>query len=122
MSNIAIDLVRNGEVAILLVEGEKPVVAMSARQLEELILTLGELRSQMRPRVDNDFALGQSVPAVTSVTTRVETDGLEVMNIMHLRDPRFGWLHYALTPAETRGLITELEAVLGKISITQARN
>src|SRR3954467_14633103 len=73
-----------------------PPVAMKmdVRGIEEFLKNLGELRYAMKPEIPKTFARGQQVSAVPDPAWVTEPDVMQGNSILHIRDPRYGWLHY----------------------------
>src|SRR3954452_1828683 len=67
---------------------------MDVRAIEEFLKNLGELRYAMRPEIPKTFARGQQVSAVPDPAWVTEPDVMQGNSIIHIRDPRYGWLHY----------------------------
>ncbi|RZK89393.1 MAG: hypothetical protein EOO66_16115 [Methylobacterium sp.] len=72
---------------------------LDAESLDALLDSLGELRARMQPPVSPTFSLGQVYDAVPHPVWMMETEVVRGYTILHLKDPRFGWLHYLL-PAD----------------------
>ena len=72
--------------------------------VEEILRNLGQFRDQMKPAVAPTFAMGQKVGAVPDPAWVTEADLLRGHSLLHLRDPRYGWLHYLLPPHEAQKL------------------
>ena len=77
---------------------------IDAEQIDEHIVNLGELRSHMKPPVQNDWALGQKVGAIPNPRWVTEPDLMEGNSLLHVRDPRSGWLHYLIPRSEAEKL------------------
>lgn len=83
-----------------------PVVTfvMTTEVLDELLANLGVFRSQMEPEVPREFALGQRVPAVAGPAWATEPDIMAGETLLHLRDPRFGWLHFLISRWDAKSI------------------
>lgn len=79
-------------------------------QVETLLRHLGQYRAAMVPQVPTDWQPGQTVGAVPDPKWACEPDLLQGHSLLHLRDPRYGWVHYLL-PKKEAG---KLSRVLGK--------
>jgi hypothetical protein len=81
-----------------------PVVTfvMTTEVLDELLTNLGVFRSQMEPEIPRDFALGQRVAAVTGPAWATEPDMMAGDTLLHMRDPRFGWLHFLISRVDAK--------------------
>jgi hypothetical protein len=67
---------------------------MDVRGIEEFLKNLGELRYAMKPEIPKTFPRGQQVSAVPDPAWVSEPDVMQGNSILHIRDPRYGWLHY----------------------------
>lgn len=87
-----------------------PPVALriDVAMVEDMLRNLGEFRAQMEPAVPAQFAMGQKVGAVPDPVWVSEPDLLQGHSLIHLRDPRYGWMHYLLPPHEAAKLATFL--------------
>lgn len=87
----------NGKLVILLPDG--PTLVLDTPQLIDLIEQLATLRGVLG-LVPQDYALGQIChTTVPNPGWATEPEALTGDSIIHLRDPRYGWLHY-LIPRE----------------------
>jgi hypothetical protein len=85
---------------------------LSAGQVEEMLLKLGEFRALMKPAVPAEWPLGQQFRAHRNLRWVTETEAMVGDSVLHLRDPRFGWLHYVFP--------REMARRLGRLFIAQA--
>jgi hypothetical protein len=83
---------------------------LDAAAVENMLVGVGELRAHMLPVPSAGHALGQAVKAVTDPRWASEFDLMLGGSLLHLRDPRFGWLHFLLPKPEARKLGTVLIA------------
>ncbi len=72
--------------------------------VEDILANLGEFRGGMSPEVKRDWAGGQKVRAVPDPRWYTEPDLMRGDSLLHIRDPRFGWLSYLLPREEARKL------------------
>lgn len=72
------------------------VLNLTVEGLEDLLEHLGEFRALMNPPVPAEHALGQRVAAIPDPLWQTEPEAMHGHSILHIRDPRFGWLHYVL--------------------------
>lgn len=88
-----------------------PPVALKldAREVDEMLRNLGEFRAAMQPEAPRTFDRGQLVPTAADPLWQSEPDGISGGSLLHLRDPRFGWLHYLLPRDEARKLADLLQ-------------
>jgi hypothetical protein len=80
------------------------VLRLNAAGVDSLLHGLGGLRMQMQPQPEPEFAAGQQFAAVTDPSLATEVADIEGNSIIHLRDPRFGWLHYMIRKEQARKL------------------
>ena len=72
---------------------------LDATALEKMQAKLGELRALMIPPIHPDWAMGQKVVVRPNPRWVSEPDVMRGDSLLHIRDDRFGWLHY-LIPRE----------------------
>jgi hypothetical protein len=81
---------------------------MDIGEIEGLIVGLGALRADMWPRVPEAYTLGQGIVDDPVVDPNWATEPAVINRgfhtILHIRDPRFGWLHFALPRDDARNL------------------
>ena len=65
---------------------------------------LGEFRALMQPEVGTTWAPGQLFRAIIDPVWSTEPEVMEGNSVLHVRDPRFGWLHYVIPRHEARKL------------------
>jgi hypothetical protein len=78
--------------------------------VEKILENLGKLRSLMQPTIPADHAVGQKVTAVPDPRWVAELDVMRGDSLLHIRDPRYGWLHYLLPRREAGKLASTLQA------------
>src|SRR5712671_5845130 len=78
--------------------------------VEEILKNLGEFRCAMKPEIPTTFAMGQKISAVPDPAWVTEPDAMMGNTILHIRDPRYGWLHYMIPREEARKLASTLQA------------
>lgn len=86
---------------------EPPVdLTFNTADLEQVIHSFGVFRVNMEPEVKREINIppGQKLEAVPDPMWVTEPDALLGNSILHLRDPRFGWLHYVLPREESKKL------------------
>ena len=83
-----------------------PPVALKldAAGVQDLLANLGEFRSFMKPEIEKDWTPGQRAGAIPDPRWMVEPELMRGNSFLHLRDPRFGWLHYVIPREEARKL------------------
>ncbi len=77
---------------------------LDSEQIDNLLVNLGEFRSHMEPPVSDDWALGQKLGALPDPRWAAEPDLMQGDSLLHLRDPRYGWLHYLIPRHEAAKL------------------
>lgn len=77
--------------------------------VEDMLRNLGEFRGGMLPEVPREYAFGQKVLAVPDPIWRTQPDAMLGNSLLHVRDPRFGWLHYLIPKLEALKLATFLK-------------
>lgn len=77
-------------------------------EVEAMIEALGAYRAAMVPRVEDNWPVGQGCAAIVDPKWITEPEVMHGESLLHLRDPRFGWLHYRLPPREALALATLL--------------
>jgi hypothetical protein len=77
--------------------------------VEDLLRNLGDFRSSMNQQVPKTFELGQKVGAVPDPCWVSEPELMHGASLIHLRDPRYGWLHFLLPRPEAAKLGTVLQ-------------
>ncbi|MDQ0559955.1 hypothetical protein QO004_001737 [Rhizobium mesoamericanum] len=88
---------------------DPPVAFMlDAEAVSKLIDRVGQIRAEMLPSYQESWKGGQMVNAVLDPHWYSEPDALLGESLLHIRDPRFGWLHYALPRESARALGTLL--------------
>jgi hypothetical protein len=101
----------NRREAVLRLPG-KPPVGMSLEEVEAVLSKLGIMRGNMVPEVAATWRPGQLTKNVyRNPAWSIETDVLTGDAVLHLRDLRFGWLHYIFTRNEARKLGQALLAI-----------
>lgn len=76
--------------------------------LKAIISALGELRSAMLPEEPGEFVPPQPVLAISDPPWTAEPEQFDECILLHLRDPRFGWLSYSLPKSSAAKLGTHL--------------
>jgi hypothetical protein len=88
--------------------------------INTIIAALGAMRSAMLPEEPTAFVPPKSVHAIPNPGWTVEPELLNGDVLVHLRDPRFGWLHYCLPKGAAERLGTHL-LNLARANITAHR-
>ena len=82
---------------------------LDAAGVDDLLTNLGLLRASMKPEIAPTFDLGQKVGAISNPAWLTEPDLMLGQSLLHLRDPRFGWLHYLIPKEEAKKLADLLQ-------------
>ena len=85
-------------------------LTLDVNGVDDIIKNLGEFRALMTPSVSYDHPLGQRVAAIPDPRWSTEPDVMLGDSLLHIRDPRFGWLHYLIPRHEARQLAGGLQA------------
>jgi hypothetical protein len=89
----------------LTVPGNPPIaLRFTVADVDDILKNLGGLRALMKPEFPRDYAGGQKVRCITDPIWASESDVLMGNSLLHIRDPRYGWLHYMLPKNEARKL------------------
>ena len=81
--------------------------------IDNLHKTLGELRGRMSPEVEKTLGKNETIAAVANPSWVVRPAPTKGDSLLHLRDPRYGWLHYLIPRAEATKLLAFLQSQLG---------
>lgn len=79
-----------------------PIESLSADDLSVMIASLGNLRDQMKPGHPERYVppTGQPVNVILDPAWYISNDWLSGNPVIHIRDPRFGWLGYLIPTSE----------------------
>ena len=84
-------------------------IRFDAGDVDDIISHLGEFRMLMWPEVEKEFKLGQRVGVISDPFWATEPDVNHQNTLLHMRDPRFGWLHYAIPRDEALKLVNYIQ-------------
>jgi hypothetical protein len=80
-----------------------------------ILKNLGEFRGQMTPAIQPErWPGGQKADTIPDPAWYVEQDAERGDIVLHIRDPRFGWLHYAIPRATAQQLAVLLQLANGE--------
>ncbi len=79
-------------------------VDFSAEEIDELLQKLGHMRSLMKPSIKPKFAPGQKVKGLRNPAWMLEAELMLGHSLLHVRDNRYGWLHFAFPHGEAEKL------------------
>ena len=84
----------------------KPPVGLrfNTAEVDETLKNLGEFRASMQPPIPANWSLDQKVEAIPDPAWYTEPEMMMGNSILHIRDPRFGWLHFLLPRENARKL------------------
>ena len=88
------------------------VLKLDVADVEDMLRNLGEFRAAMKPEVPRVRPTGM-VPARPDPIWWSEPDAMQGHSLLHIRDDRYGWLHYLLPPNEAKklGQLLQTQAV-----------
>jgi hypothetical protein len=78
-------------------------LTLDAAGVEDMLRNLGEFRSEMKPEISAEYPAGR-IDAIRDPMWMTRLDPLQGDSIVHIRDLRYGWLHYVL-PAGDAGAL-----------------
>ena len=85
---------------------------LSVGQVDDLLRHLGEMRARMKPVVPPQWKTGQQFNALRRPRWAAEPEVMAGDSVLHIRDLRYGWLHYVFP--------REIARKLGRLLIAQA--
>lgn len=99
MSEAKMELTDDRSAVLITFPGVRPVqVSLNAVELDQMLGVLGDFRMKMLPQVPENWIAGQHVSAVLEPQWMVETTAAGHASVcLHVRDPRFGWLHFCMS-------------------------
>ena len=93
------------EAAAVTFSTDPPVtMTLTLNGVKSMIEKLGELRAAMIPEEPTIFIPGPTITAISNPSWTTEPELFQGDSLLHLRDPRFGWLHYCIPRDEARQL------------------
>jgi hypothetical protein len=87
-------------------------LTLSATDVETILKDLGSLRWDMQPEVPDAVTTDAKEDPVLDPAWETAPDESGENALLHIRDPRFGWLHYAIPrdeAAKLAGFLQEAE-------------
>ncbi len=98
----------------LTLPGNPPAkLKLDAAGVEELLATLGKIRLGLSPEVPRGLADGQAINVLPNPFWIMAPAGAVGDALLHLRDPRYGWLHYQIPKSESSKLLQFLQKLAG---------
>ena len=101
------ELAEDCKTLYLMIPTEPPVrIRWDTAGVETLQKSLGVFRERMQPKIPATFAVGQGlrVEAAINPGWSAEPEMLEGNSLLHIRDARFGWLHFVFPRAQAAKL------------------
>lgn len=83
---------------------------LDAGRIDKILENLGRFRAEMKPAHAPKISPRQRVAVVRDPNWFTEPEVLQGDSLLHLRDPRFGWLHYLIPRDKARKLAGFLQA------------
>ena len=77
---------------------------LSTADVDATLKSLGALRSQMQPEIPDATPDYADEDVVVDPVWETAPDDAQQNALLHLCDPRFGWLHYAIPAEEAQKL------------------
>src|SRR4051794_18636970 len=76
-------------------QADPPVrVELDAVEVDDILTNLGELRAMMQPEQPSDLCAAQRRSTVLNPDWVCEQSPWPADSVLHIRDPRYGWLGY----------------------------
>jgi hypothetical protein len=94
----------NGTVTATFASNPPVTLKLSTADIETMLKDLGALRWEMQPEVPDVLATNADEEPVLDPAWDTAPDESMENAVLHIRDPRFGWLHYAIPREEARKL------------------
>lgn len=104
MGELRLELREDGRLHISIAKPEENPLALDAAAVSRLIESLGELRAAMNPAVAEGWAPAQRVAVIPDPCWYTEPEMMQGNSLLHIRDARYGWLHYVIPKAEAKKL------------------
>ena len=81
---------------------------LTTADVETVLTQLGMFRGLMKPPIQAEWQPGQKCEFLLDPKWMTEPEALSGDTLLHIRDPRYGWLHYAIPRETARVLQTAL--------------
>jgi hypothetical protein len=102
---------KDGRAVTLTLPTDPPVaLRLNSAQVDDMLRNLGDFRASMAPPHDTAWQPGRRVVAEPDPCWLTEPEILMGNSVLHVRDPRYGWLHYLLPRHAARELGSQLIA------------
>jgi hypothetical protein len=76
------------------------IVNYDLSAIEDMLKNLGEFRAAMKPEVSRKAPVAGMIAAVPNPQWYTQPDAMRGDSLLHIRDDRYGWLHYLLPRAD----------------------
>jgi len=83
-------------------------VELDAGEIDGLLKNLSELRAMMQPPHPLDFTQNADIDFIVDPRWQYGHDPSLGQSVLHIRDPRFGWLHYIISEDTAKKLADAL--------------
>lgn len=105
MTGMHWSLDENGQNVTISFASTPPIaLRLSTAEVDSVLKNLGKFRSAMKPPVPTRPKRAPKVAAVADPAWAIEPELLLGNALLHLRDTRFGWLHFNIPREEARKL------------------
>lgn len=94
---------------------------LDGARIDELLENLGRFRAAMKPPFAPTIAPRKKFSCIRKPVWFTEPDVMLGDSLLHVRDPRFGWLHYLIPREDARKLAGFLQAQVDAPSPTQSK-
>ncbi|MDB5822246.1 MAG: hypothetical protein JWR21_950 [Herminiimonas sp.] len=102
---------KDGQAVTLTLPTDPPVaLRLNSAQIDDMLRNLGDFRASMAPPHEKTWQPGRRVVAEPDPCWLTEPEIMPGNSVLHLRDPRYGWLHYLLPRDAARELGNSLVA------------
>jgi hypothetical protein len=104
------------DTVVITFKADPPIrVELDAGEIDDALAELGEMRALMQP--EHPAEVPEVVVTVFNPTCACDSEPVLAHSVLHIRDPRFGWLHYVIP----RDVGDELAAALVAYRTGQAK-
>jgi hypothetical protein len=83
-------------------------VVLDAAEIDDLLRNLGGLRAMMEPAHLLNFKKDGDINFIVDPRWEYDQETMLDQPVLRIRDPRFGWLHYVITPDTAKKLAAML--------------
>jgi hypothetical protein len=93
-----------GEVRVTFPTDPPATLLMDTNDVVEMLELLGKARVTLKPPVPQTSPPGPKFVSIGDPLWRCENEPMNGDSLLHLRDPRYGWLHFLLPRASAKHL------------------